>query len=99
MTLFSKIYTYLLLGIISMLIIDGNLNYEAEIEQFDIDMADNARQIGWIVSGMIYHTWKESGPEKAIQLIEDANRADHLITFAGFGWRSLWKCMGPQFRN
>ena len=31
----------LLLGIISMLIIDGNLNYEAELEQFDIDMADN----------------------------------------------------------
>ena len=80
MKLFSKIYTYLLLGIISMLIIDGNLNYEAELDQFDIDMADNARQIGWIVSGMISHTWRESGPEKAIQLIDDANRADHLIT-------------------
>jgi two-component system, NtrC family, sensor kinase len=80
MKLFSKIYTYLLLGIISMLIIDGNLNYEAELDQFDVDMADNARQIGWIVSGMISHTWRESGPEKAIQLLEDANRADHLIT-------------------
>jgi len=80
MKLFFKIYTYLLLGIISMLIIDGNLNYEAELEQFDIDMADNARQIGWIVSGMISHTWRESGPEKAIQLVEDANRADHLIS-------------------
>jgi len=80
MKLFSKIYIYLLLGIISMLIIDGNLNYEAELEQFDIDMADNAKQIAWIVSGMISHTWKESGPEKALQLIEDANRADHLIT-------------------
>ncbi len=80
MKLFSKIYTYLLLGIVGMLIIDGNLNYEAELRQFDIDMADNARQIGWIVSGMISHTWKESGREKAIQLIDDANRADHLIT-------------------
>ncbi|TKB26948.1 HAMP domain-containing histidine kinase [Desulfopila sp. IMCC35006] len=80
MKLFSKIYTYLLLGIIGMLIIDGNVNYEAELKQFDIDMADNARQIGWIVSGMISHTWQESGPEKAIQLIDDANRADHLIT-------------------
>lgn len=63
-----------------MLIIDGNLNYEAELEQFDIDMADNAKQIAWIVSGMISHTWNESGPEKAIQLVEDANRADHLIS-------------------
>ncbi len=80
MKLFSKIYTFLLLGIVGMLIIDGNLNYEAELKQFDLGMADNARQIGGIVSSMISHTWKESGPEKAIQLIDDANRADHLIT-------------------
>ena len=53
MKLFSKIYTYLLVGIISMLIIDGNLNYEAELDQFDIDMADNARKIGWIVTVMV----------------------------------------------
>ncbi len=63
-----------------MLIIDGNLSYEAELEQFDVDMADNARQIGRIVSGMISYTWKESGPEKAIQLIENANSADQLIS-------------------
>ena len=80
MKLFSKIYTYLFLGMIGMLIIDGNLNYEEELKQFDIDMAENARQIGRTVSGMISHTWKESGPERAIQLIEDANRANHLIT-------------------
>lgn len=80
MKLFSKIYTYLLLGIVSMLMIDGNVNYEAELQQFDIDMADNARQIGWIVAAMISDTWQESGPEKAIRLIDDANRADHLIT-------------------
>lgn len=80
MKLFSKIYTYLLLGIVGMLLIDGNVNYETELQQFDIDMADNARQIGWIVAAMISHTWQESGPEQAIQLIDDANRADHLIT-------------------
>lgn len=79
MRLFSKIYTILLLGIISMLIIDGNLNYEAEIQQFDIGMADNARQIAWIMSGMIAHTWQESGRETAIHLIEDANHADRLM--------------------
>ncbi len=80
MKLFSKIYTYLILGIIGMLIIDGNVNYEAELQQFDIDMADNASQIASIVAAMISHTWQESGPGKAIDLIDDANRADHLIT-------------------
>lgn len=83
MKLFSKIYIFLLLGMIGMLIIDGNLNYEEELKQFDIDMADNARQIGWTVSGMISHTWKESGPESAIRLIDEANRANHLMTI---GW-------------
>ena len=86
MKLFSKIYTYLFLGMIGMLIIDGNLNYEEELKQFDIDMADNARQIGWTVSGMISNTWKESGPERAFQLIDDANRANHLITI-----RWIWQ--------
>lgn len=80
MKLFSKIYVYLLLGIVSMLIIDGNLNYEAEIEQFDIDMANNAQQIGRLMSGMVSHAWLESGEKKAIHLIEDANRADQNIT-------------------
>lgn len=85
-----------------MLIIDGNLNYEAELEQFDIDMADNARQIGWIVSGMISHTWNESGPEKAIQLIEDANRADHLISIRWVWLDELLKLHGkaiPELEN
>ncbi len=80
MKLFLKIYIYLLLGIVSLLIIDGNLNYEAELAQFDLDMADKAKQIGWVVSGMISQTWNESGPEKAIQLVEDANRANRLMT-------------------
>ena len=79
MKLFSKIYSYLLLGIISLLIIDGNLNYEAEIQQFDIDMAANAEEIGRIMSGMISHTWAESGSTKAVQLIQDANHADHMM--------------------
>ena len=102
MKLFLKIYTYLLLGIVSMLIIDGNLNYEAELAQFDIDMADNARQIGWVVSGMVSHTWKESGPEKAIQLIEDANRADHLIRIRWVWLDELQKLHGkaiPELEN
>ncbi len=82
MKLFSKIYTYLLLVIISLLIIDGNLNYEAEIKQFNVEMADRVRQIGVIISGMITSVWKERGRDAAIKLIEDANRADRLITIS-----------------
>lgn len=75
MNLFSKIYSYLLLGIFSLLIIDGNLSYEAQIRQFDLDMEKKARQIGTIMAGMIAGTWSES-PGRAMQLIEEADRAD-----------------------
>lgn len=85
MKLFSKIYTYLLFVIVSMLIIDGNLNYETEIDQFDQDMTENAQQIGRIVAEMVSRTWQESGPENALRLIEDAGRADQLMTI-----RWLW---------
>jgi two-component system, NtrC family, sensor kinase len=97
MKLFPKIYIYLLLGIISLLIVDGNLNYEAELEQFDRAMADNASQIVRVVSGMISHTWNESGPEKALQLIEDANRADHLITINWVWQDDILDVFGKEF--
>lgn len=76
MNLFSKIYTFLLMGIFSLLIIDGNLNYEAQIKQFDLDMAEKAKGIGRIMAEMIAHAWRESGSRQAIQLIENAGRAD-----------------------
>lgn len=94
MKLFSKIYTYLLLGIVCMLIIDGNFYYEAEIEQFDIDMADNAKQIGWVVAGIVSQAWKESGPEKAIRLLDNVNRADNLITIRWSWLDDLLKLYG-----
>lgn len=80
MNLFSKIYSYLLLGIFSLLIVDGNINYEAQIEQFDRDMGENAKEIGRILAGIIAHTWSESGADSAIRLVDDANRADRQLT-------------------
>jgi signal transduction histidine kinase len=76
MNLFSKIYTFLLMGIFSLLIIDGNLNYESQIKQFDLDMAEKAKGIGRIMAEMINHAWRESGSRQAIQLIENAGRSD-----------------------
>ncbi|HBG19081.1 MAG TPA: hypothetical protein DDY32_07335 [Desulfobulbaceae bacterium] len=93
MNLFSKIYSYLLLGIFSLLIVDGNLNYEAQIEQFDLDMEEKAIQIGTIMAGMIAHTWNES-PRKAIQLVEDADRADTQLDI-----RFVWLDEIPQDRK
>ncbi len=79
MNLFSKIYSYLLLGIFSLLIVDGNINYEAQIEQFDRDMSENAKEIGKIMAEMVSRAWVESGADQAIRLIDAANRGDQLL--------------------
>lgn len=80
MNLFSKIYSFLLLGIFSLLIVDGNLSYEAQIKQFEFDMEENAKEIGSIMAQIISRTWRENGSRKAIQLVEDANRADGKLS-------------------
>ncbi len=82
MRLFSKLFFYLLFVIICILIIDGNLNYESEIRQFDIDMTTSAEQVGRIVAEMVSHTWKESDQQTAIQSIENANRASQNATIS-----------------
>ena len=72
MTLFSKIYFSLLLGIVGMLLVEGNLSYEKEIELFKTNMTENSLEIGRIMSGMVAHTWAESGADRAIELIDDS---------------------------
>ena len=76
MNLFSKIYSSLLVGIIGLLIIVGNLHYETQIRQFDVDMAANAQAVGSVLAGVMARIWAESGAEMAIAQIEGANQAD-----------------------
>ncbi len=76
MNLFSKIFSSLLVGIIGLLIIIGNLYYEAQIRQFDADMVANAQAVGRVLAGVIVHVWAESGAEMAVRQIEGANQAD-----------------------
>ncbi|MBW2012091.1 MAG: hypothetical protein JRI32_10820 [Deltaproteobacteria bacterium] len=58
MKLFYKLFGFLLIGIIVLLGLDGYLSFKREVVQFDMDMTDNAIQIGNIMSGMIEHVWK-----------------------------------------
>jgi len=73
MKLFYHLFVYLLLGMIALIGIDEYLNFKAEIEQYETDMITNAIQNGNSISGMISHTWKESGEAKALELINDAS--------------------------
>lgn len=73
MKLFYHLYGYLLLGMIVLIGIDEFLSFQVEIEQYETDMINNAIQDGKSISGMIAHTWKESGEEKALELLQDAS--------------------------
>jgi two-component system NtrC family sensor kinase len=78
MKLFYHLFGYILIGMIVLIGVDEYLSFQAEVEQFENDMIANAIQNGNSISGMIAHVWKESGEEKARQLIEDASRAGIL---------------------
>ncbi|MBE0582875.1 MAG: HAMP domain-containing histidine kinase [Desulfofustis sp.] len=83
MKLFLAIYSWLLTSIVILLAIEGNISYETAIRQFDDDMADQAKQVGLIVSGMVAETWQTTGRQRAMRLIDEANEANESI---GFRW-------------
>jgi len=74
MKLFYHLYGCLLLGMIALIGIDEYLGFQAEVVQYEEDMVSNAVQLGKSLSGMVAHTWSESGKEKALELIDDAGR-------------------------
>lgn len=78
MKLFYHLFGYLLIGMIILIGTDEYLSFQAEVEQFEKDMVSNAIQNGRSISGMIAQTWKESGEDKAIQLIEDASNSGSI---------------------
>lgn len=78
MKLFYHLYGYLLLGMIALIGIDEYLSFQAEIEQYEAEMITNAVQDGKSISGMIAHTWQESGEKKALELIHDASESGTL---------------------
>lgn len=75
MKLFYHLFGSLLVGMILLIGIDEYLSFLVEVKQFEIDMVTNALQTGNSISGMIAHTWQESGERKALELIEDAGKS------------------------
>ena len=80
MNLFSKIYSSLLIGILGLLIIVGNLHYEAQIRLFAEDMAANAESVGRVLAAVLARVWVENGAEAAIRQIEEVNQADPVTS-------------------
>lgn len=80
MQLFSRIYTFLLGGMVVVLVAFGNIKYEMEIRQFDQNMVEHAESTGRIIAQMVSRLWLEEGVEQARELLADCNRADQGVT-------------------
>lgn len=73
MKLFYHLFTYLFLGMIVLIAIDEYLSFKVEISQYETDMISNAVQDGKSLSGLIAHAYRNSGEQKALELISEAN--------------------------
>ena len=75
MKLFHYLFGYLLIGMFALIGTAEYLSFQAEVELFEQDMVRNATQNGKSISGMIAFTWKESGQDKAMELIQGASES------------------------
>ncbi|CAG35770.1 sensor histidine kinase [Desulfotalea psychrophila] len=75
MKLFYQLFVSIFLGVLLLIGADSYLRFRAAIAQYETDMITSAIQDGKSISGMISHVWRESGEEKAIELIHDASEA------------------------
>ena len=73
MKLFYQLFGSLLVGMVLLIGVDEYLNYRLEVGQFKTDMITSGARSGRIMAGMIGHVWRESGEQKALSLIRDAD--------------------------
>jgi len=79
MKIYLKIYLSIVGLLIAILGIDGYLSINQDVTNFNRDMKTDALLIGQAMSGMVEHTWKVTGEDEAIRLINNANKKEHSI--------------------
>jgi two-component system, NtrC family, sensor kinase len=84
MRLFSKLYIFLLLGIVTILVVQGNINYELEIRQIEHTMEQDSKEFGKAVAAVLSSVWQESGFERVQRLIDRSGPTGDDIAFTWF---------------
>lgn len=79
MRLLIKITSAVLLGIVTLLIIDGIISVRREVALFDDDMARDGLLLGRTMKELIATTWEHDGMEEALELIREANKDEHEV--------------------
>lgn len=79
MKLAGKLMLLMLLGIVFLHSVQGYLTIRREMELFNKDMRTDASLLGHALKELIADVWRTNGEERALELIEDANRDEHLL--------------------
>ncbi|NIL96342.1 MAG: HAMP domain-containing protein [Planctomycetales bacterium] len=79
MKLAAKFTILLLLGVVTLIAVDGYLAWQREMKFFEQDMRRDAWQLCDGVQEMLVDVWKAGGQQRVLQLIENSNRENRIM--------------------
>ncbi len=79
MKLAAKLVTIIVLGIIVILAIDGYFTVRRDIDILQANMKRDAQLMGHALKDLVADVWLKSGRQRALQLIEQANKEEYLV--------------------
>jgi len=75
----GKFMSFLLVGVIGLLVLQGLMEIRRQIRYFNSDMRHDARLLGHALEGLVADVWRSRGEDRALELIRDANRDERLF--------------------
>ena len=79
MKLAIKLCSILFVGIVAILAVDAYLAVQSESEAILSDMRYETALLGHSMKNLVADVWNNSGEERALRLIEDANREENAV--------------------
>lgn len=80
MRLTAKLVSLLVAGMILVLAIEAVISIHRDVEVFEVDMRRDANQLGRTLKDLTEDVWRTNGQQRALQLIEDANEEELLVS-------------------
>jgi signal transduction histidine kinase len=90
MKLSFKIMSFVFLGILVLLVIDGYLSVQREIALFTSDMQHDALLLGHAMKQLVTEAWQHGGQSRALELIKNVNQDQPQIQI-----RWVWLDVAP----
>src|SRR5574341_107301 len=91
MKLSFKIMSIVFLGIFVLLVIDGYMSVQREIELFTNDVRHDALLLGHAAKQLVSEAWEHGGQSHAFELIESINQDEHQMQI-----RWVWLDAAPD---